>query len=150
MRAGWSRPPRVVHRHPPTSCAARPPCQGAAARRRGFTLLEVLVALTIIAVALSAAMRGAIALTGNAHEVDRRVYATLIAQNQLAELRLAQGQGAPTDSEFDCEQGGVVFHCRQKIVTTPNPFFRWVEIHVSDGDDPARDLAELMALLKVY
>jgi len=112
-------------------------------------LLEVLVALTIIAVALTAAMRGAIALTGNSHDVDLRVYATLIAQNQLLELRLSQSQVSPVDAEYDCEQGGVVFHCVQKVITTPNPFFRWVEIRVTDGSDQARQLADMMSLLRV-
>ena len=116
----------------------------------GFTLLEVLVALTIIAVALTAAMRGAIALTGNSRDVDSRVYATLIAQNQLLELRLAQSQAQLGDSEFDCEQGGVTFHCRQKVLSTPNPFFRWVEIHVMDVSEHPRDLADMMTLLRVY
>ncbi len=115
----------------------------------GFTLLEVLVALTIIAVALTAAMRGAIALTGNSHDIDLRLYATLIAQNQLLELRLGQKQVAPVDAEYDCEQGGEIFHCRQKVIPTPNPFFDWVEIHVSAGSDPAHELADMMALLRV-
>lgn len=116
---------------------------------RGFTLLEVLVALTIIAVALTAAMRGAMALTSNSHDVDLRVYATLIAQNQLLELRLGQSQVSPVDAEYDCDQGGIVFHCRQKVITTPNPFFRWVEIRVTDGSENARDLADMMTLLRV-
>ena len=121
-----------------------PPPAGAA-----FTLIEVLVALTIIAVALTAAMRGAIALTGNSRDLDLRVYATLVAQNQLAEVRLAQGQSAPVNATYDCAQAGVTFQCRQKVIATPNPFFRWVEIHVSTTADPPRELADMMALLRV-
>jgi len=118
-------------------------------RAAAFTLIEVLVALTIIAVALTAAMRGALALTGNSRELDLRVYATLVAQNQLAEVRLAQGQSAPVNATYDCAQAGVTFQCRQKVIATPNPFFRWVEIHVSSTDEPPRELADMMALVRV-
>jgi general secretion pathway protein I len=115
---------------------------------RGFTLLEVLVALTIIAVALTAAMRGAMAITNNAREVDLRLYATLEAQNQLLEMRLLQSRALPIDSDFTCEQGGVKFHCRQHQLATPNPFFRWVEMHVTEADG-SREYASMMALLRV-
>lgn len=116
---------------------------------RGFTLLEVLVALAIIAVALTAALRGAMALTSNARDVDRRLYAGMLAQNLLLEARLAQGQTAPIDAQFACEQGGMRFTCRQKVSTTPNPFYRWLQVDVSDEADPAYSLASLMALVRV-
>lgn len=115
---------------------------------RGFTLLEVLVALTIIAVALSAAMRGAMAITSSSHDVDLRICATLEAQNQLLEMRLLQNRTAPIDAEYACEQGGIKFHCRQHVLTTPNPFFRWVEIHVTE-EGGSREYASMMTLLRV-
>jgi len=115
----------------------------------GFTLLEVLVALTIVAVALAAALRGAMALTGNSHDLDLKLYAVLTAENQLLELRFARSQVSTGETVFDCEQGGVVFQCRQNVAPTPNPFFRRVEVHVSGTGEGAHEFADLMALLPV-
>lgn len=115
----------------------------------GFTLLEVLVALVIIAVALTAALRGAIALTGNAQDVHRKLYAIQTAENQLLELRFGRSQVSLGESVYDCEQGGIIFRCAQSITSTPNPFFRRVEIHVSTTGDDTREYADLMALLPV-
>ncbi len=117
-------------------------------RARGFTLLEVLIALAIIAVALAACLRGAMALTGNAQEVDRRLLAGLSAENALLELRFARIQAAVGESQFDCAQAGVALTCRQVVSATPNPFFRRVEMHVA-GED-AREYADLMSLLPVH
>jgi general secretion pathway protein I len=116
---------------------------------RGFTLLEVLVALTIIAVALTAALRGAMALTSNSREVDLKLYAILVAENQLLELRFGRKQVSVGESQFDCEQGGVLFLCTQSVTGTPNPFFRRVEVHVASRGDGAREYADLMGLLPV-
>ena len=116
---------------------------------QGFTLLEVLVALTIIAVALTAALRGAMALTGNAHDIDRKLYAVITAENQQLELRFGRAQVGAGESRFDCEQGGVIFLCTQSVSPTPNPFFRRVEVHVASTDEQPRDFADLMALLPV-
>jgi len=116
---------------------------------RGFTLLEVLVALTIIAVALTAALRGAMALTSNSRDVDLKLYAVLVAENQLLELRFARAQVSVGESQYDCEQGGVLFLCTQSVTATPNPFFRRVEVHVATRGDGARVFADLMGLLPV-
>lgn len=118
-------------------------------RGRGFTLLEVLVALTIIAVALSAALRGAMALTANARDVELRHYAIIAAENQILELRFGRSQASPASGEFDCPQGGVVFRCRQAVTATPNPFFQRVEVHVLTTEGTGRELADLMGILPV-
>ncbi len=128
---------------------APPDCTPPRRALRGFTLVEVLVALVIIAVGLTAAMRGAIKLTGDSHDIDLRLYAALAAQNQLNEMRLTQSVAAPIDADYDCEEGGVTFHCHQHVTTTPNPFFRWVEIRVTTGGDDTHNLADMMTLLRV-
>ena len=58
-------------------------------RRGGFTLVEVMVALAIIAIALTAvaAKMGRMVDTSNA--MRERTYASWVAQNKIAELRLA-------------------------------------------------------------
>ncbi len=134
---------------PCASAVGRAVARGPGALRRGFTLLEVLVALTIIAVALTAALRGAMALTSNARDVNLKLFAIVTAENQLLELRFGRSQVSVGESQFDCEQGGVVFVCTQSVTATPNPFFRRVEVHVATRGDGAREFADLMGLLPV-
>jgi len=114
----------------------------------GFTLLEVLVALVIIGVALAAAMRGAMSLTSAADGTRMKLLATLTAENRLLELRLARQRLDIGQSTADCEQGGVTFTCEQVIKSTPNPFFRRIELRVyQDNPDGQRLLAEMMTVL---
>ena len=122
--------------------------------RRGFTLLEVLVALVIIGVALTAAMRGALSLTGTAEETRLKLLATLAAENRLLELRLGRTRLELGESSAECVQGGITFSCQQFVKPTPNPFFRRVEVKVArpnlDGQGAATDqrqLAEMMTVL---
>ena len=96
------------------------------ARRRGFTLLEVLVALVIIGVALAAAMRGALSLTAAAEDTRYTMLATSVAENQLIELRLARGSLEVGQTAAPCRQADVEFECLQTVKPTPNPFFRRV------------------------
>jgi general secretion pathway protein I len=116
--------------------------------KRGFTLLEVLVALVIIGVALAAAMRGALSLTATAEETRHKLLATLTAENRLYELRLARQRLELGQHTTDCEQGGVNFVCEQIVKTTPNPFFRRVELRVyRTRDDQRRQYAEMLTVL---
>lgn len=117
-------------------------------RRAGFTLLEVLVALVIIGVALAAAMRGAMALTNAAEDARLKLLAALTAENRLLELRLARQRLDLGETALECEQGGIAFACEQSIKSTPNPFFRRVELRVfAPGGAERRQLAEMMTVL---
>jgi len=117
-------------------------------RRRGFTLLEVLVALVIIGVALAASMRGALSLTSAAEDTRYTMLATTIAENRLLELRLARGSLEIGQTATPCTQADVEFECLQTVKSTPNPFFRRVELQVYRATaDGRRRHAELMAVL---
>lgn len=118
-------------------------------RTRGFTLLEVLVALVIIGVALAASMRGAMSLTTTADYSRQKLLAILTAENRLLELRLARERLEPGEEVEPCEQGGITFSCAQAVKPTPNPFFRRVEVRVfrTDENGERRQLAELMTVL---
>ena len=118
-------------------------------RARGFTLLEVLVALVIIGVALAASMRGAMSLTSTAEYSRDKLLALLTAENQLLELRLARERLEPGEEILPCEQGGIAFTCAQAVKPTPNPFFRRVEVRVYRSDEAGnrQQLAELMTVL---
>jgi general secretion pathway protein I len=119
-------------------------------RRHGFTLLEVLVALVIIGVALAAAMRGALSLTTAAEDTRYTMLATTVAENRLLELRLARGSLEIGQTTTPCAQADIEFECLQTIKSTPNPFFRRVELQVFRvSGDVRRRHAEMMAVLPV-
>ena len=119
-----------------------------ACRQRAFTLLEVLVALVIIGVALAASMRGALSLTGAAEDTRYALLATMIAENRVLELRLARENLAIGQTSTPCSQANVEFECEQTIKSTPNPFFRRVELLVfRDSGSGRRRHAEMMAVI---
>ena len=116
-------------------------------RAAGFTLVEVLVALAILAVALAAAGRSVALSTDSAIEHKERVLAGLVAENRLGELvarRAWPGIGVTEGTE---RQAGVDFRWRAEVFATPHPGLRRVEIQVSDAADPNHELRRLVGVL---
>ena len=101
-------------------------------RAAGFTLIEVLVAMAIVAVTLAAGLRAASALTDNAARLADVVAAQWCADNQLTNLRLARQLPGVGDVDFACEQLGRIYAGKLLTRATPNPNFRRVEAVVSD------------------
>ncbi|HLT27720.1 MAG TPA: type II secretion system minor pseudopilin GspI [Zeimonas sp.] len=101
-------------------------------RPRGFTLVEVLIAMTIAAVALMAAIRATTSLAVNGAELRVRTLAQWSAENRLAQIRVAREWPNLGRRQFDCSQAGVALLCREDVFQTPNPLFRRVEVSVFD------------------
>jgi general secretion pathway protein I len=112
-------------------------------RNSGFTLLEVLVALVIIGTALGASLRAVGSLTQNSADLRAAMMATWSAENQLTRIRLAHEWPALGQSRFNCNQGELHLVCEENVYTTPNPYFRRVEVSVFDADNPDRRIIKL-------
>jgi len=115
-------------------------------RENGFTLIEVLVALAIIAVAMSAAVRVAGLMTQSSGVLRDRSIAMIAAQSRMAELQL-EGRLPIGLKAQDCDQGRLLMRCEQAIATAENGRLLKVAIQVFNRNQDAPPLARLETLL---
>ncbi len=99
----------------------------------GFTLIEVLVALAIVAVTLGAGLQAAGALTRNAQRFSEISEAQWCADNQLGAIRLTRQFPDVGDIEFQCDQLGRIYLGKLVVRPTPNPNFRRVDATIGDA-----------------
>ncbi|MBX3621373.1 MAG: type II secretion system minor pseudopilin GspI [Rhizobacter sp.] len=103
--------------------------------QRGFTLIEVMVALAIVAVTLGAGIKAAGALADNSQRMIEVTSAQWCADNQLTELWLARNAfQMPTDSDFECEQLGLLYSGKLALRRTPNPNFLRADAQILNPD----------------
>lgn len=115
-------------------------------KERGFTLVEVLVALAIIAVSMSAAVRVAGGMTQSNGLLRDRSIALLAAQNRLAELRL-EGQLKAGVKTLDCDQGRLLLRCDQTLSAMAGSTMMRVNVRVSERGRQGPPLARLETIL---
>ncbi|WP_428420143.1 type II secretion system minor pseudopilin GspI [Methylibium sp.] len=112
----------------------------------GLTLIEVLVALAIVAVTLGAGIKAAGALTDNARRLTDVTAAQWCADNQLTAFKLMKQFPGVGDSDFFCEQLGVVYQGRMVVRPTPNPNFRRADaVVLTPGGQPILTLSTVLS-----
>jgi general secretion pathway protein I len=110
----------------------REPRVSFSALRRGMTLIEVLVALAIVAITLAAGFKAAGGLTVNAQRLTDLTTAQWCAENQLVSLKLNKTWPSVGDSDIQCRQLGRELAGSLQVKSTPNPNFRKVDVVIFD------------------
>lgn len=99
-------------------------------KHAGFTLIEVLVALVIVAVTLAAGLRVAGAGAASTRDYRERLLARWVAANVLERARLERQLPPPGVTQGEEMQGGQMFVWRKTVSNTPNFRFRRLDIEV--------------------
>lgn len=107
----------------------------------GFTLIETLVALAIVAIALSAALRATLVNMDAVDDLQMRTQAAWVASNVINRMVAARAFPALGALDGKTRQGQTDFIWRQEVTVTPNYSFRRVEVKVFPPDSSAHILA---------
>ncbi len=118
-------------------------------RQHGFTLLEVMVALAIVALTLGAIIRASGVYAGNAAYLKQRTFAQWIAQNKAIEYQVLEKFPRPGRDEGRVEFADHEWRWQVKISATDDSRLRRLDIRVALGDADPEDepVATLVAFV---
>lgn len=115
---------------------------------RGFTLLEVLAALAVLALALAAAIKAVGEGAENAAYLRAKTIAHWVALNRLAELQLATPWPEPGQSDGRTAMAGTQWHWEAKVEATDDDAVRRAEVTVAAAEErAARPIAAVTGYL---
>ena len=113
----------------------------------GFTLLETLVALAILAVALGAAYRAMGMSTTTATGLHLRMLADWVAQDRVALWRMSARPLVSGVETGTVVQAGQTLGWRETVRPGPGPAWRQLQVEVWDPDHPDARLSVLQVRL---
>lgn len=116
-------------------------------RQQGFTLIEVLAAVAVLALALGACIAGASQYAANASYLRDKAVASWVARNKLVELHLAQAWPELGKSDGIEQMAGREWRWRVEVLETPDDKVRRVDVYVdAPGAGKKKDGGQLAML----
>jgi len=113
--------------------------------KRGMTLLEVMLALFILATAGLAVIESASQALSNQSHLQQKTFAMWVASNQLAELRLEKRWPSTSWSNETVVFANTKWYWRYKIVATGDIEFVALDVEVSE-----KQAGPALAYLRTY
>ncbi len=112
-------------------------------RQRGFTLLEVMVALAVLAIGMSALIKASSSATANTAYLNERTLASWVASNVLTELQLSGQFPALGDKRGTTLMANHEWHWQMKVIKTELPTMHKVEVAVRSREESERPVSTL-------
>ena len=103
--------------------------------QRGFTLLEVMVALAVVAIALAALVKGGGQSAVTAAYLRDKSFAHWVAMNRVAELRLQRQWPATGESFSDEEMARRRWYTLARVSATEDADLRRLEVEVRGSEE---------------
>ncbi len=111
--------------------------------QRGMTLLEVIVALAVFAVAAISVTKSLGEQIANLPILEERTLAQWVASNQMVDARLESGFPEIGKKEGQVELADKEWYWRKEVVKTTDDTFRLIRISVSDDSRYERIIAQV-------
>lgn len=104
-------------------------------RNGGFTLIEVVIAMTIVAIAMVSLIEATGTYVKNTAFLRDKVIAHWVANNALNELLLKESFPSKSEKQGDESMAGKKWSWKIKVKETPDKEFRAVEVKVFKGGE---------------
>ena len=114
-------------------------------RSGGFTLIEILVALAVIAIGTAAVVAAVSGNVGNAAYLEDRTLAHWVAMNKVAEMQVAAQWPSTGTQHGDSLLAARDWYWELKVSETNDPDVRRMDVTVSGDQDQRDTLAALVA-----
>lgn len=117
---------------------------------KGFTLLEILVALAVVAIGTAAVLQTAGATAKSLQVAEDRILATWVASNRIAEIRLARSWPAAGTVDRSEVLAARTWHYREFVKSTADPDVARIDIIVYDGPERQHEEASVFGYITRY
>jgi general secretion pathway protein I len=101
---------------------------------RGFTLIEVLVALAIVAIGMAALMSALTTSAGTTVFLRDKTFAEWVALNQIEEVRLALQRPTKGDKDGEAELAGRKWKWHQEVLETEVKGIMRIDVRVKPAE----------------
>ncbi len=113
-------------------------------KQRGFTLMEVLIAMVMLTFGLMAAIKLVSEVSTSAIQLRNKTYAQWVALNKIAELRLQTTWPSLGKRDGDSEMAGQSWHWVTEIKSTPNKDMHQVDVSVNPASEKDNSVATVV------
>lgn len=114
---------------------------------RGFTLIEVLVALAVLAIALSAIIKTMSSNTLNSIYLRDRTLAEWVALNKITEMQLSQDWPSAGKTDGKAVMGNHEWFWEAEVATTPDKDVDTITLRVRAQRDAENPITTIQAYI---
>jgi general secretion pathway protein I len=116
-------------------------------RERGFTLLEVMVALLIVALGIVGLFNQIIGITAGTIQMKERTLASWVALNEITRVRLSGELPDVGEFDGDVEFANGEYRWQARVSETGVDDLRRIDVDVAYADDPDTILGQATGFL---